>query len=352
MRNIVILQQIVPDYRVNFFNELYKNLDFELYVSKQGLEQSISTVSKNTKFKINIVKKINFFNFVIFQFIPFKKLFSKEIIIFEFNIRILSNILLLIIRIFANKKNILWTHGITENMSLFSRVIRIFFFKKATSIIVYENSGKNNLVKLGIAEENIYVSKNSIDNRDMIKRIDNNQKKFRITFIGRIIKDKNVDLLCSAFLSILNKLNSSIVLTIIGNGDELKILKKKFTNNRIEFIGHLNEEKKISYYLNQTLFTVSPDYLGLAIIHSFSYSIPILVNKNPNIEHSPEIELFIEDQNGWYFDGTQESLRQEILKCIDNIDILRKFGLSGLKKVKEEYGIENMSKCFLQAIEG
>ena len=215
MKKIAILQQIVPDYRVNFFNELYKKVDFELYVSKEGLEKSISTVNQDTNFKINIVKKINFVNLVIFQLIPFKNLFSKEIIIFEFNIRILSNILLLLIRMIAKKKNILWTHGITENMSFFSKLIRIFFIKRASSIIVYENSGKNNLVKLGIPKENIYVSKNSIDNREMIKRIDYKQKKFRITFIGRVIKDKNVGLLCNAFLNVLYKINSSIILTII-----------------------------------------------------------------------------------------------------------------------------------------
>lgn len=350
MKKIAILQQIVPDYRVNFFNELYKKVDFELYVSKEGLEKSISTVNQDTNFKINIVKKINFVNLVIFQLIPFKNLFSKEIIIFEFNIRILSNILLLLIRMIAKKKNILWTHGVTENMSLFSKLIRIFFIKRASSIIVYENSGKNNLVKLGIPKENIYVSKNSIDNREMIKRIDYKQKKFRITFIGRVIKDKNVGLLCSAFLNTLYKINPSIILTIIGNGDELKILKKKFNNNRIQFIGHLNDEKKTSYYLNQTLFTVSPDYLGLAIIHSFSYSIPILVNKNPNNKHSPEIELFIEGQNGWYFDGTQKNLQQKIIDCLDNSDLCREFGLIGLKKVKDEYGVQNMSERFLQAI--
>jgi len=75
-----------------------------------------------------------------------------------------------------------------------------------------------------------------------------------------------------------------------------------------------------------------------------------LVNKNPNNKHSPEIELFIEGQNGWYFDGTQKNLQQKIINCLDNIDLCREFGLIGLKKVKDEYGVQNMSERFLQAI--
>jgi len=137
MDGIVILQQIVPKYRAHFFNELKRNLDFELYASKKGLEKSISTFTEGVNCKINIVNNIIFMNKVIFQFLPFRNLISKEVVIFEFNIRIISNILLLLMRIVSNKKNILWSHGITENMSSFSKLVRIFLIKRASSIIVY-----------------------------------------------------------------------------------------------------------------------------------------------------------------------------------------------------------------------
>ena len=351
MDRVVILQQIVPKYRVHFFNELKAHLDFELYASNKGLEKSLSTFTEDINYKQNIVKSLIFENRAIFQFLPFRKLISKDIVIFEFNIRIISNIFLLLIRIAINKKNILWSHGITESMSHFSKFVRVFFIKRANSVIVYEKTGKNILIKLGVPRQNIFVAKNSIDIRQMIKLSDRKQKKFRITFIGRIIKEKNLLLLCSSFLNIINKINLSIVLTIIGDGEELDTLKKKFANSdRIDFIGHLNDEKKIASYLNQTLFTVSPDYLGLSIIHSFSYSVPILVNKHPKLKHSPEIELFHDDRNGWYFDGTQNSLENKIIKCLNNIELLKEFGNNGLKKVKTEYGVEVMIKYFLQSI--
>ena len=86
MNGIVILQQIVPKYRVHFFNALKRNLDFELYASKKGLEKSIFTVTEDLKCKLNIVNNMIFMDTVIFQFLPFRKLISKEIVIFEFNI--------------------------------------------------------------------------------------------------------------------------------------------------------------------------------------------------------------------------------------------------------------------------
>lgn len=350
MSKIAILQQIIPKYRVSFFNELNKYLDFELYSSTKGLEKSIYTITENTNFKINIVKKFIFMNKFIFQFLPFRGLFLKKIVIFEFNIRIFSSVLLLLMRIIFKKKNILWTHGVTENMSIISKSIRIFFLKRATNIFVYENAGKNNLIKLGVADEMIFVLKNSINIRQIDKFIDNTQKKNRITFIGRITKEKNVNLLCKAFLNILDRIDSTIILTIIGNGEELNILKKKFDNSRIKFIGYLAEEEKISYYLNQTLFTVSPDYLGLAIVHSFSYSVPILVNKYPKQQHSPEIELLQNNKNGWYFNGSQKDLENQIIKFLNKKKILNQFGNEGLRKIKKEYGVELMAMRFLQAI--
>ena len=350
MQRIAIIQQIVPKYRISFFNKLQANINFELYASKEGLEKSIFTVHEGTDFKIDIINKINFFNFAIFQFIPFKKLFLKEIVIFEFNIRIISNILLLLIRIVAKKRNILWTHGITKNMSFFSKLIRVFLMKKSSSIIVYEYSGKKNLIKLGIPKKKIFIAKNSIDIKHIYPYVNLKEKKNRITFIGRVIKEKNVPLLCRAFVNIIHKIDKSIILTIIGDGEELESIKTKFKNDRIEFTGQIYIEKKISKYLNQSIITVSPDYLGLAIIHSFCYSVPIVVNKFPNINHSPEIELFQDNVNGYYFSGSQLSLENQIIKCINNPKKLLEFGKNGSDLIKKNYGVEIMVSNFLKAL--
>ena len=152
---IVILQQVVPAYRVNFFRELSSRLKFELYVSNKGLAKRNSISIKDKNYKINFINSLNFFNIFLFQFLPFKKLFLKNIIIYEFNIRIISSLFLLFLRIITNKKNILWTHGLTDNMSFLSKKIRIFFMKRVNCLIVYESGAKKRLIKLGILEKNI-----------------------------------------------------------------------------------------------------------------------------------------------------------------------------------------------------
>lgn len=348
---VIIIQQVVPTYRINFFKELGSKIDFELYASVSGLTKRSTVITKHQNFKINLIKKFNFLNLMLFQFLPFNKLLLPGVVIFEFNIRIISNVLLLLLRILAKKKNILWTHGITENMSPLSKLIRIFFMKRVDSIIVYESLAKKELINFGISENKIFVAKNSIDIRQNIELINHNEEKFRITFIGRLIKEKKIALLCEAFLNIVSKIDRSILLTIIGTGEDLNVLKKKYSNKRIKFIGHLDDEKKISHYMNQSLFTVSPDYLGLAIIHSFSYAVPMLVNKFPKKKHSPEIELFDENVNGLWFNGTKKNLESQILYCLTNKKKLQKYGNNGNIKVKVNYGVEQMVECFQIAIE-
>ena len=71
MQRIAIIQQIVPKYRVSFFNELYKKVEFELYTSNKGLESSIETVFDNINARINLVKNFIFINKINFQFLPF-----------------------------------------------------------------------------------------------------------------------------------------------------------------------------------------------------------------------------------------------------------------------------------------
>ena len=162
---IAILQQVIPRYRDNFFKELSLKSDIELYAGKKSLLKPGSIVTKNKSYKINIVKNSNFYGKILFQILPFKELYYKKIVIFEFNIRLISSVLLLLFRIISNKKNILWTHGLTDRMSTLSKIIRIYFMKRANSIIVYEDTAKKDLIKLGVLKQKIFVAKNSIDIR-------------------------------------------------------------------------------------------------------------------------------------------------------------------------------------------
>ena len=75
-----------------------------------------------------------------------------------------------------------------------------------------------------------------------------------------------------------------------------------------------------------------------------------MVNENPNVKHSPEIELFHHNKNGWYFDGTQNDLEIKMIKFIKNKEKLSIFGNDGFNKIKSEYGIEVMVKFFIEAI--
>ena len=348
--HVVIIQQIIPTYREDFFMALSRVIKIEIYASSKGLEKTLTTLTRNTAYKTLICSSLNISNKLIFQFLPFIKLLKESVIIFEFNLRIISNIFLLVIRILTGKKNILWSHGIRSDMTVFSKNIRLFFLKRADSVIVYGNDAKKILSSLGVQEKNIFVAKNSLNASQICKLQDSSVDRHRITFIGRLINEKNVSLLCKAFLSVISTISPNIILTIIGDGEELQVLKKQYPSNRIEFIGELKEEKSISKYMNQSLFLVSPDFLGLMIVHGFCYAIPILVNSNPSNSHSPEIELFEEGVNGFYFDGSQNNLEVMLLKCLQNPQLLRTLGLNGFNSVSNNYGVEEMVESFLNAI--
>jgi glycosyltransferase involved in cell wall biosynthesis len=347
---VFIIQQIIPKYRDDFFLALSRSINIEIYASYKGIEKSITSSIDKTEYVKHFCPKFRVFDKLIFQFIPFVMLSRQPKIIFEFNLRIISNILLLILRIILNKKNILWTHGITKNMSAQSIHLRLFFLNRAHSIIVYEDNAKKVLSNLGIQKDKIFVAKNSLNFSEISKFRNSSENKFRITYIGRLTSQKNIYLLCEAFLSVIDLIKPNIILTIIGNGPELKELKNVYSSNNIEFIGELLDEESIAKFMNQTLFLVSPDYLGLMIIHGFCYAVPVLVNSNPKISHSPEIELFKDGENGFYFDGSQTNLELMLVKCSENPKLLSKYGLCGFDYVKNNYGVEVMVKNFINAI--
>ncbi len=349
---VYIIQQTIPEYRVAFFNELSRLTDLTVFYSSSGLEKNIENASsKNFLYNSFICKSYVFFKKVIIQSLPFGKMLRSNIIIFEFNIRILTNVFFMLLRKVFRKKVILWGHGIKENMSTISRETRLFLINRSDAIIVYEDAGKDYLMTLGIEKDKIFIIKNSIDLNPIYKLVNSEIEKYRITFIGRIIKEKNVELLIKSFLHACESIPSNIVLSIIGEGDEKKYLVEKYAHNyQIEFLGKITDETKISKYMNETLFTVSPDNVGLMVHHSFAYGVPIIVNEFPVLHHGPEVQLVVHDKTGWFFDGTKEGLSDIIIKNINDIDICKHYGINGQSIMKKEYGIENMAMNMLKAI--
>ena len=140
-------------------------------------------------------------------------------------------------------------------------------------------------------------------------------------FVGRLIKEKNLEFLISIF----NKL-PNFSLTIVGDGFLKEILSSK-SNNNIIFIEHVDNDK-LGALLNNADFLILPsikETWGLVIEESLYFKTPVIISSKCGA-----IDLIEDRVNGIVIDPCNLESTIRIIegitkikykKLINNIDI-------------------------------
>lgn len=212
---------------------------------------------------------------------------------------------------------------------------------------------QNNIVKLnkkikyviGISDFSIEVLKKSLNKNVIIKKIHNpidlteNTKISNIennmfyTYVGRISKEKGVDLLCKS----LEK-----DLLVIGDGPELEKLKS--TYKKATFPGW-KESKEINEYLLQSKILILPSlwYEGAPLVplEAMNLGIPCIIsNKCAGSE-------YINGKNGLTYDPYIENDLKEKIKVIEEkIDEYSENAYLFAKQWREENYYQNIMNYF------
>jgi glycosyltransferase involved in cell wall biosynthesis len=233
---------------------------------------------------------------------------------------------------------------------------RLFVARRAAGVILYGRLQRDAFVKAGFDPERLFVANNTIDTQrinDLAKPWDSTARH-RILVIGRLLREKKVDLVLRAFALSASDLPVECVLTIIGEGPERSRLEQLAEalgiSDRVEFAGAIYEEVSLAVLFNQALVAISGGYIGLGIIHSFAYGVPMLVARDES--HSPEIEALEEGKNGALFPSDNPQALSAMLKEVlnDRVDLGR-MSESALQTVADVYSLENMVGAFERAVE-
>jgi glycosyltransferase involved in cell wall biosynthesis len=101
-----------------------------------------------------------------------------------------------------------------------------------------------------------------------------------LLYVGRISKDKNLDLICEAYLS-LSKERPDINLLIVGEGPYLDEMKHAMSGEaRIRFTGRLPREELPPIYSNSHIFVFpsTTDTFGMVVLEAQACGLPAIVS--------------------------------------------------------------------------
>ncbi|KAA6441177.1 glycosyltransferase family 4 protein [Dyadobacter flavalbus] len=276
----------------------------------------------------------------------------------------------------AGIKFIAWTHAydhkpITNPLKkLFKAAQNYYFFTLADSIVTFSYAGRDYLIEKGFPKEKIHVAPNTLDTNRLLaikekikvgfdrtsflKTIspEMNENSKVIIFSGRLNKFKKVDAIIRA-MALLNKQDPNIHLIVVGDGDQMTLLKELAISlniqNKVHFTGYIFEETIVGKYFLASDIFIMPGYVGLAIVHAFSYGLPLITE---DIDfHSPEIQLLHDGQNGYFVkENDEKQLADKILHLLSDKALLQQLSTNALKTIQEEASIDLMVERMNTAI--
>ena len=357
----MILQRILPPYRLAFFQALACSPDFALTLaygqasSESALESVPNPAGVQTELVVNAYYGKN--ERIILQsgVLPLLRSGRYETVIAEFNPRILTSILACWSARRRGLKFLWWGHGVRPKSGRVDRGIYRWLAGLADGLIFYSTQGAEEFVRLGIPREKTFVAWNSLSTEEIepLVRPAPAEGRTRILYIGRLIAEKKVALLLRGFALAAAHLDPKTVLTIIGEGPEGERLKnladQLAISGQVEFVGSLYEQSQLAPYFNAAWVSVSPGYIGLSAIHSLAYGLPMLVADTE--PHSPEIAAIEDGVNALFFASDDpEALSKAMIELAADRAKQERMSLAARQTVRQHFSIHQMVEAFEEAV--
>lgn len=203
-------------------------------------------------------------------------------------------------------------------IGIFGKIIEKLTSYLTKNIIAISEKTKRDLERLGVNNE-IEVIPVGI-NMQYIQEINPSDYKSDVIFAGRLLKNKNVDILIKA-ISIIKKEIHDIECTIIGEGPERTNLEALAENldvkENINFMNFLDEHEEMVSYIKSSGIFVLPstrEGFGIVVIEANACGLPVIV---VNHEMNAATDLIINNKNGIIADFSENDIAKKIIYLLN-----------------------------------
>lgn len=340
---VSIVYHYIAHYRKAIFNEMCSNTsNVEYFIvadekpnipSIKVLKISELSAAEDIKKKWKIIKNIWITDNILWQrgVLSLSWRNDDDALIMLGNMYFISSWLAIVVARVRGKKVYLWTHGFRNNEKGLKGYVRSFYYALANGLFLYGNRAKDILIKKGFSSDKLHVIYNSLDFDtqtkifNQIKVKDINDKKINlgiedkvkiIIAIGRITKEKKLEMLIYAISELNKTAEKEYKLIIVGDGPELTTIKDTVQTLRVSgdvvFYGDCYQENEIALLLSMSNVSVVPGDIGLSAIHSLTYGTPVITH-NDFTTHKPEFEAIKVGISGSFYNaGSVEDLTEKI----------------------------------------
>jgi len=369
MKKVVIVQRILPHYRIPFFEKLSQELlnkNIELVVFYGQHREN--TVPKSIDVDKPWASKIkNYYLFsdsreIIWQ--PcFLKSLNADVVIIEQANRLLINYLYLLLRRIVKPKIALWGHGknfqsinpdgVLESWKKWlSKQVDWWFAYTESSAQLVKNIGfpsnKITITQNAICTESLTEAKQNITVSQTVQlKLELGIKSENIAiFCGGMYEQKKLCFLIEACKKIKEVVNDFHVI-FIGDGPE-SLLVEDFSgdNDWGHFLGEKLHTEVVPYFSISKLMLM-PGLVGLSVVDSFALEVPIVSTNIPI--HSPEFSYLEDGKNAKVAAYNINDYSAEVVNLLLNEATLATL-IEGCQLSSQQYQLSNMTCLFAKSI--
>jgi len=370
MRKVLILQKVLPEYRVSFFDNLKKELKkdgitLDLIYGNGSKEEQIK------KDKVDIdwaVRKRNLIFTLagkeVYWQPVIKELKGYDLVIAEQANKLIINYFLNIKRAFSKQKFAYWGHGINlqAHGSALGNIYKKFFIKKCDWWFAYTKSVKSFLISEGYNANKVTVVQNAIDSSTLKAQYESiNEKETTALkeklgiesnniciYCGGMYEEKRLPFLIEACDSIKEKLHDFHMI-FVGAGKLSSLVEEASkSRNWMHYVGPKRGREKAMYFKISKLFLM-PGLVGLAVLDAFNTNTPMITTQYEF--HSPEIEYLQNNENGVITNNNLQDYVNAVLKAMEDETYLANL-IKGCSTSSELYTMERMVENFAGGIKG
>ncbi|MFA3791370.1 glycosyltransferase [Aliiglaciecola sp. SL4] len=309
LNKILVVQEILPSYRVPIFNELARLNNGSVTVLSSKTDLSFGKNNPNNmQFKhVETEWKKFLFKFK-FSSTVFYERSKCDIVLHVADFKFISLWLMLIVNVFSPKRLFMHGQGGYKNNSILSSLIYSVTIALSNGYICYTDYSRNALLKKlpSILHKKVTVCENTLSVSPVSSINDFNTKS--IFYIGRIRSGCNLEFLLEA--TRLAKLRIELIGAV--NDEYRRKLELKY-QGVVKFHGAVFTEERQKEIAKGCIAGVYGGDAGLSVVHYMSLGLPVIVHGQISKHMGPEPSYVENEVNGLIFErGNLNSLVEKM----------------------------------------
>lgn len=314
---VVILQRVVPHYRVPLFERLHGEFGWVVAtgLARDGHGLNVAQDDPRWLHRFPIRRSRTHEYRAIVPTGTILRALRPQTVISEFSPQLSSTWRLSADPLLGRgggRKLVYWSQGRNLERELrgpsarISQAVRLALLAPAHAHIAYTQEGAEFLRRRLPGKRPVFVAHNTIDIAALPGRtVDHgppDPAAPHLLFVGRLTPDKRVPMLVEAF-ALARKSCPGMRLTIVGDGPDRAAVARaaRALAGSVDFAGPLYDEHDLARLMQSASLFVYAGSIGLAANHALAYGVPVLIfdDPGPGARHHPEHCYVVDGLTGY-----------------------------------------------------